>query len=55
MKPPLKAPQEVGAPGNLSMTYLPLATDMMGTPGTLRMRLFRSRSLAGSNSQLPHT
>lgn len=28
------------------MTYLPLATDMMGTPGTLRIRLFRSRSFA---------
>lgn len=38
--------QVAGAPGSLSMPYLPLVTDMMGTPGTLRMRLLRSRSLA---------
>ncbi len=40
--------QVAGAPGSLSMPYLPLETDMMGTPGTLRMRLLRSRSFAES-------
>jgi hypothetical protein len=35
-----------GAPGSLSMAYLPFWTDMMGTPGTLRILLLRSRSFA---------
>jgi hypothetical protein len=28
------------------MTYFPLAQDMIGTPGTLRILLFKSRSFA---------
>lgn len=39
--------QVAGAPGSLSIKYLPLATDMIGTPGTLRILRLRSRSLAG--------
>jgi hypothetical protein len=33
-----------GAPGNLSMTYFPLATLIMGTPGTFLTLLLRSLS-----------
>lgn len=33
-----------GAPGSLSITYFPLATFMIGTPGTLRSRRCRSLS-----------
>jgi hypothetical protein len=38
--------QVAGAPGSLSMTYLPFETDMIGTPGTFRILLLRSRSFA---------
>lgn len=34
------------------MAYLPLVTDMMGTPGTLRIRLLRSRSFAVTGVRL---
>lgn len=47
--------QVAGAPGSLSMTYLPLATDMMGTPGTLRILLLRSRSFAAIGVSMTET
>lgn len=37
-----------GASGSRSMTYFPLATLMIGTPGIFRIRLFRSRSLVAT-------
>lgn len=37
-----------GASGNRSMTYFPLATLMIGTPGTRLILLFRSRSLVAT-------
>ncbi len=37
-----------GASGNLSMTYFPLATLMIGTPGIFRIRLFKSRSFVAT-------
>ena len=37
-----------GASGNLSMTYLPRATLMMGTPGIFLIRLFKSRSFVAT-------
>lgn len=40
-----------GASGSRSITYFPRATLIMGTPGTLRIRLFRSRSFARSGQK----
>ena len=37
-----------GASGSLSMTYLPFATLIIGTPGILRIRLFRSLSFVAT-------
>lgn len=41
-------PHFSGASGNRSITYFPRATLMMGTPGTFRMRLLRSRSFVAT-------
>ena len=37
-----------GASGNLSITYFPLATLIIGTPGTLRILLFKSLSFVAT-------
>lgn len=41
-----------GAAGNLSITYFPLATLTMGTPGIFRNLLLRSRSFVATKYTL---